>query len=171
VCQNLGARAPGRAARAVWIACGLISTFGAAFTVAMLAWPAAFLGFFLRDPGVVAAGIDYVRILAFGQLFTGLELVVNGGFSGAGDTRPPMWISIVVTCLRFPLAWWFAVEQGGGLIALAWVITSTSAVRGGLLVGWFARGAWKSKGLATAGLALTERGAPAPAPAPAAPPS
>jgi len=151
--QNLGARQPARAERAVWIATGLISAFGAAFTVAMAVWPGAFLGLFLSDAGVIAAGVGYVRILAVGQLFTGLELVVNGGFSGAGDTRPPMLISLVVSLLRVPLAWWFAVEKGGGLLALGWVISITCAVRGLSLVAWFSRGRWKTKALPTARLA------------------
>ena len=120
---------------------------------AMAIWPAAFLALFLRDAGVIAAGVGYVRVLAWGQVFTGLELVMNGGFSGAGDTRPPMLISLVVSVLRFPLAWWFAIERGGGLIALGWVISITCALRGLLLVAWFARGRWKTKALATAQLA------------------
>ncbi len=147
--QNLGARLPARAARGVWISAGLVSAFGLAMSLAMWFAPTVFLGLFLTDPALVREGVPYLRILALNEVFTGLELVMNGGFSGAGDTRPPSLISVVVSLARLPLAWWFAVKLGGGLVAVAWVITATSAVRGGTLVGWFLRGSWKTKALRT----------------------
>lgn len=151
--QNLGARRPARAERAVWMATGLVTAMCAVFSLVMAAWPAALLALFLRDADVIAQGVPYVRILAWTQVFTGLELVMNGGFTGAGDTRPPMVISLTVSILRVPLTWWFAVVLGGGLMAVGWVITLTSAVRGTVLVAWFVRGKWKTRALATSALA------------------
>ena len=55
--QNLGARRPERAERAVWIATGLMVAFGAAFSLVMAAWPAALLSLFLRDGDVIAQGV------------------------------------------------------------------------------------------------------------------
>jgi len=148
--QNLGARLAARAERGVWLSAGLVSAFGLVMSLAMWFVPTVFLGLFLTDTALVHEGIPYLRILALNEVFTGFELVMNGGFAGAGDTRPPSAISVVVSLLRLPLAWWFGVRQGGGLLAVGWVITVTAAVRGAALLAWFQRGAWKHKALATA---------------------
>lgn len=159
--QNLGARQPDRAARAAGLSAGLMATFGAVGMVAMLVIPETLLSIFTSDPEVIRTGVPYVRILALSQAFTGVEFVMNGAFSGAGDTFPPMLISTSISLLRIPLAWWFAIGLGLGLVGLAWMITITCAVRTAVLVSWFRRGAWRTKALATA---------PAEAPRPVAPP-
>jgi putative MATE family efflux protein len=147
--QNLGAHRPDRAGRAAWLSAGLMGAFGTAFAIVMLVFPAALLAVFTRDPEVVRAGIPYVRLLAITQGITGVELVLNGAFSGAGDTVPPMVISTTMSLLRLPLAWWFAVTLGLGLSGLALMITITCAVRTLILAWWFRRGGWRPKALAT----------------------
>jgi Na+-driven multidrug efflux pump len=89
--------------------------------------------------------VPYLRLLALSQAFTGVELVVNGAFSGAGDTVPPMAISTTLSLLRFPLAWYFTVSLGWGLVGLGLVITITSSLRSVVLAAWFRRGAWRTK--------------------------
>jgi len=148
--QNLGARQPDRAERAAWLSSGLMAAFGAAFSLVMLLWPAFLIGIFSSDPAVIEAGVPYLRLLAISQAFTGLELVLNGAFNGAGDTVPPMAISTSMSLLRIPLAWMFAVTWGLGLGGLALMITITCVVRTLILAWWFRRGAWKRKALATA---------------------
>jgi putative MATE family efflux protein len=145
--QNLGARQPDRAERATWLSAGLMASFAAVMTVAMLLVPEALLSFFTADPEVVRVGANYLRILALSQMFTAVELVMNGAFSGAGDTLPPMTISVTMSLLRIPLAVWAAGAYG--IDGLAWMITVTCAVRVWILVAWYRRGAWRTKVLAT----------------------
>ena len=148
--QNLGARQPGRAERAAWLSSGVMAAFGALVMTAMLIVPERLLSIFTSDPDVLKVGVVYMRILALNQVFTGIELVLNGSFSGAGDTFPPMLISTTVSALRVPLSWWASVTLGYGLDGLAWVITITCVARTLILALWFRRGAWKTKTLATA---------------------
>jgi putative MATE family efflux protein len=148
--QNLGARRPDRAERAAWLSAALMAGFGGIVMIAMLAIPRVLLAVFTSDPDLIRIGVPYLRILALTQAFTGVELVMNGAFSGAGDTLPPMRISTTMSLLRIPLAWWFAVGLGMGIEGLAWMITITCAVRASILAWWFRRGAWKTKALATA---------------------
>ncbi len=148
--QNLGASRADRASRAAWISAGLMAAFGAVGMVVMWLAPAALLSVFTSDPEVIRMGVPYLWILALNQVFTGIELVLNGAFSGAGDTLPPMLISTSISALRVPLAWWFAVTLGFGLPGLAWVITITCVARTVFLALWFRRGAWRTKALATA---------------------
>lgn len=151
--QNLGARQPDRAERATWMSAGLMASLGATMTVAMLAIPETLLSFFTSDPEVIRTGVPYLRILGLTQAFTGIELVMNGAFSGAGDTLPPMTISTTISLLRIPLAGLFAFGMGLGINGIAWMITITCAVRVAILVYWFRRGAWRTKSLATAAVA------------------
>jgi putative MATE family efflux protein len=143
--QNLGARKPDRAERATWLSSRLMAAFGSLVMIAMIAIPETLLGVFTTDREVIRTGVLYLRLLALSQAFTGVELVVNGAFSGAGDTVPPMAISTTMSLLRFPLAWYFVVAQGAGLVGLALVITITAALRTVLLALWFRRGAWRTK--------------------------
>jgi len=143
--QNLGARKADRAERAAWLSAALMAAFGSIMMIAMLAFPERLLGLFTSDPEVILTGVAYLRLLALSQAFTGVELVLNGAFSGAGDTVPPMAISTTLSLLRFPLAWYCVVPLGGGLVGLAIVITITSALRTVILAAWFRRGAWRTK--------------------------
>ena len=148
--QNLGAGRPDRAERATWMSVGLMCAFG--FGVAVLMWfvPEALLSFFTADQDVIARGVPYLRILAPCQAFTCLEIVLNGAFSGAGDTVPPSVISITVSLLRMPLAPFLAHAMGVGLNGIAWTITLTCIMRALIVLGWFRRGRWKTKRPATA---------------------
>jgi putative MATE family efflux protein len=145
--QNLGAGRADRAERAAWLSSGLMASFATVIMLAMLLVPRALLAFFTPDPEVIKTGASYLRILALGQVFTAVELVLNGAFSGAGDTLPPMVISTTVSVLRIPLA--AAFTHALGLDGLAWMITLTCAVRVAILVLWYRRGAWRTKALAT----------------------
>jgi Na+-driven multidrug efflux pump len=122
------------------------------FAVALLMWfaPEALLSFFTSDAEVIARGVPYLRILAPCQAFTCLEMVLNGAFSGAGDTLPPSIISVTVSLLRMPLAPFFAFTLGLGLDGIAWTITLTCIVRALIVLAWFRRGRWKTKQPATA---------------------
>src|SRR5688500_7415424 len=118
-------------------------------SIAMWCWPEALLRFFSSDPDVLRQGAPYLRVLAACQAFSALEIVLNGSFSGAGDTLPPTLISTTISVLRIPLAWWLALDRGLGLAGIAWTITGTCVLRALLLALWFRRGAWKTKALAT----------------------
>ncbi len=148
--QNLGAGRPDRAERATWLSAGLMCSLGMLVAAAMWIAPEALLSFFTSDPEVIARGVPYLRILAPCQAFTCLEMVLNGAFSGAGDTLPPSIISVTVSLLRMPMAPFLAFALGLGLDGIAWTITLTCIVRALIVLGWFRRGRWKTKRPATA---------------------
>jgi Na+-driven multidrug efflux pump len=58
--------------------------------------PNALLGIFgMNDPVVVALGVQLLRYLAVSGLFITVALAYTGGLQGTGDTKSPMYISIV----------------------------------------------------------------------------
>lgn len=158
--QNLGAGRPDRAERATWLSTGLMAGLGLLVSIAMWVAPAWLIGFFTRDPEVIAAGVPYLRLLAPCQAFTALEVVLNGAFSGAGDTLPPSLISVTVSLLRIPMVGALAHGMGLGLDGIAWTITLTCIARALIVAAWFHRGRWKTKALATAARAAHPLSAP-----------
>jgi putative MATE family efflux protein len=94
--QNLGAGQPERAIRGVQIAAkfgvGVAATVGALF----LLIPEALLAIFgLEDPIVVQLGTQLLGYLAVSGFFITVALTYTGGLQGTGDTRSPLYITLV----------------------------------------------------------------------------
>jgi putative MATE family efflux protein len=141
--QNLGAQRPDRAEQAVTRILVLLSALIGAVTVVFLALPAPIVRIFSADPRVIAAGAEYLVILAYSQVFMGVETVVAGGFSGAGNTLPPMVVSVPLTLVRIPLAYVLTYRLGLGIHGIWWAISGTTIVKAVILVIWFRAGRWK----------------------------
>jgi len=145
--QNLGANQPERAAKSAWgtILISIIVTFLASiifFTV-----PEMIAGVFSRDEAVILIARDYLMILGLSQIFMGIEIVLEGAFSGAGDTVPPMIVSIPGSLARLPLAYYLCFNLDLGINGIWWTLTITSFVKAIALAIWFKRGKWKLKQL------------------------
>ena len=61
-----------------------------AFTVLCHLAPAAFVRFFNPDPAVVAFGAEYLRIISWNFVASGLVFVSSSMFQGMGNTLPPL---------------------------------------------------------------------------------
>ena len=101
--QNLGAGRPDRSAHAVHIAArmglGVAATIGALF----LLIPDQLLGVFgLNDPIVVRLGRELLRFLSVSGLFITVALTYTGGLQGTGDTRSPLYITLISQVLLPP---------------------------------------------------------------------
>jgi putative MATE family efflux protein len=94
--QNLGAGRPDRTMKAVAIA-SRIGLGGAACVGALfLLVPTQLLGIFgLKDPIVVALGTELLRYLSVSGFFITVALTYTGGLQGTGDTRSPLYITLV----------------------------------------------------------------------------
>jgi Na+-driven multidrug efflux pump len=129
--QNLGAGRPDRAARAVHIAArmglGVAATIGALF----LLIPETLLAIFgLNEPIVVSLGTQLLRYLSLSGLFITVALTFTGGLQGTGDTRSPLYITLV-SQVAAPLGICFTLQYLGMLEA--------SGVWTAILVGHFLR--------------------------------
>jgi len=94
--QNLGAGKPDRAMQAVSLAArlglGVAAIVGAMFTLI----PAQLLAIFgLKDPIVVDLGRQLLRYLSVSGFFITVALTFTGGLQGTGDTRSPLYITLV----------------------------------------------------------------------------
>ena len=94
--QNLGAGNPERAMRGVavasWIGLGVAVVIGTLF----LTIPQHLFGIFgLTEPLVTSIGTELLKYLSLSGLFITVALSYTGGLQGTGDTRSPLYISIV----------------------------------------------------------------------------
>ena len=115
--QNLGAGNPGRALEGVRVAArigvGVAALLGTMFVV----MPRLLLGVFgMTDPVVLELGEELLRFLSVSGLFVTVALAYTGGLQGTGDTRSPLYISIV-SQIVIPLGICSVLQATRGLAA------------------------------------------------------
>ena len=94
--QNLGAGRPERSVHGVRIAAWIGLGGAAAVSILFLAIPHQLLGLFgMTDPVVLRLGQQLLRYLSLSGLFITVALTYTGGLQGTGDTKSPLYISIV----------------------------------------------------------------------------
>ena len=94
--QNLGAGHPDRAVEGVRVATRIGLGVSVLVAVMFLTVPRLLLaGFGMSDPAVVDIGVQLLTFLSVSGLFISVALVHTGGLQGTGDTRGPLYISIV----------------------------------------------------------------------------
>ncbi len=142
--QNLGAGNRARAEKAAWGSVALISSVTFLISILYYTFSRQFVSLFITDPATMAISISYVQIVSICQVFMGIGIVLDGVFSGSGDTLPAMLINIPVTLLRIPLAYYLAITLSMGINGVWWAITILVIVRGLLSLGWFSLGRWKN---------------------------
>ena len=94
--QNLGAGHLDRASEAVHIAARYGLSVAAFVGLFFLFFPHQLLAVFgMHDPVVVDVGVQLLRVLSVSGLFVTVALAFTGGLQGTGDTKSPLYISIV----------------------------------------------------------------------------
>jgi putative MATE family efflux protein len=144
--QALGAKKPERAVQAVRIA-GMYNMVVLTVVGGLLAVFASMIArFFTPNPEVIPFATDALRIVALGFPFYAWGMVISQSFNGAGDTRTPTLLNLLVFwCWEIPLAYLLAIKLGmgpRGIYVAMTIAFSTLAVAGALV---FRRGRWKTK--------------------------
>jgi len=94
--QNLGAGNPERAMNGVAVASRLGLLVAAIIGTLFLAFPHYLLAIFgMTEPQVATIGVQLMRYLSVSGFFITVALSYTGGLQGTGDTRSPLYISIV----------------------------------------------------------------------------
>jgi len=144
--QNLGAKKPDRAERAVWVTGWVNMILLGAVSLILILFPEYFIRLFISNENVIKTGVMALRIISIGYIAYGLGMVLVNSFNGAGDTSTPLKINIFAFWLvEIPLAWLLAIKAGfdeeGVFIAIL-VAESLMTV-----IAWrvFKRGKWKQK--------------------------
>lgn len=144
--QNLGARKPERAERAVWVTGWINMILLGVVGLVYVIYPQRFISFFIDDAAVLKSGIEGLRIISIGFISYGLGMVLVNSFNGAGDTTTPLKINIFAFwMIEIPLAWILAKPFGMNENGVFTSIVIAESIM--TLTAWvvFRRGKWKLK--------------------------
>ena len=144
--QNLGAGHPDRTMKAVQIAARIGLGVAAGVGALFLLIPEQLLGLFgLTDPVVVGLGKQLLRYLSISGFFITVALTYTGGLQGTGDTRGPLYITLVSQVV-IPIGI-CATLQGFGRLEASGVWTAIllgHMTRCFLTVGRFRQAKWRT---------------------------
>ena len=144
--QNIGAGQPDRANAAVNTAAGFGVAGSAFIGLFFFFFPRQLLGLFgMVDPQAVEIGVDLLRVLSVSGLFISVALTYTGGLQGTGDTKSPLYISIISQVI-IPLGICFVMGRIGTLEPIhIWVAIFIGHItRCTLSVARFLQGKWRN---------------------------
>ena len=143
--QNLGAGHPERSAHAATVSSGIGLAVASLVGLSFLLFPRPLLAVFALDEGVsFELGRQLLAYLAVSGLFVTVALIHTGGLQGTGDTRSPLYISIVSQfVVPIGLCTYFSLTRGL-LPADIWLaIVLGHMTRATLSVLRFRQGKWR----------------------------
>jgi putative MATE family efflux protein len=143
--QYLGAGQPELAKKSVYLSLKITTVIMVVLAIIYVVLAPVFFRLFTADPAIIRHGAAYLRIAAVSDIFLPLEIILGGAFSGAGDTRPPFFITLPITFLRIPFAYLFAVLLEFGPVAIWLSLGITTFFKGMLLLYVFSKGRWAQK--------------------------
>jgi putative MATE family efflux protein len=144
--QNLGAKRPERAERAVYVTAGYNAIYLVSVAAILIFAPRVIVSFFSTDPTVSTYAADCLRIIGYGNLTYAFGMVMVQAFNGAGDTVTPTAINIVSFWLcEIPLGWFLANHTSLGVDGVFTAIPIANTVMTVISLVVFARGSWKRR--------------------------
>ena len=144
--QNIGAGQPERSVQAVHAA----NRFGLAIAVTVgllfLVIPRQLLALFgMQEPEVVRIGVQLLAFLSVSGLFITTALTYTGGLQGTGDTKSPLYISLI-SQFALPIGYMSVVQFMRPLVPSdVWLaIVMGHALRCALSIWRFRQGKWRT---------------------------
>ena len=102
--QNFGARNYKRIIKGYSSALKIGLLYSFFMTLAFIFIPRYVVSLFIKEESTIIIACGYLQIVALSQLFSTVEMVSNGLFTGIGKPKIPAIISITFTMLRVPMA-------------------------------------------------------------------
>ena len=144
--QNLGARKPERAERAVYTTALYNTIYLVAVALVLIFAPHSIVSFFSNDAIVSNFAVECLRIIAYGNLSYAFGIVMIQAFNGAGDTGTPTLINIFSFWLcEIPLAWFLANRTSLGVDGVFTSVPIANTVMTVISLIMFAQGNWKKR--------------------------
>ncbi|MDX1395784.1 MAG: MATE family efflux transporter [Gemmatimonadota bacterium] len=143
--QNLGAGKPERSIDGVRVAARIGLSVAVVVGALFLTIPRVLLGAFgVEDAAVIDIGVQLLAFLAASGLFITVALTYTGGLQGTGDTRSPLYISLV-SQLLVPLGLCWIIQTFWTLESHhIWIaIVLGHMTRSTLSVARFRQGEWR----------------------------
>jgi putative MATE family efflux protein len=142
--QNLGARRPDRAERAVWITGVYNMAFLTLVAVVFYVGAPLLVRPFASDNETIRIGVMCLRILSIGYPCYSWGMVMMQAFNGAGRTMVPTWMNLFCFwAVEIPLAWALADPAGLGPQGVFWSVVIAETLLAFVSVMLFRLGWWK----------------------------
>ncbi len=117
----------------------LVTVIGVIATIIFAVFGSAIFSIFIPgDPEAIAMGANYLKILAYSQIFMCLEIATMGAFNGVGKSVTPSVISVGFNVTRIPISLVLS-KTAMGLDGIWWSMSGTSICKGILTVPLFMR--------------------------------
>jgi MATE family, multidrug efflux pump len=144
--QNLGARHPDRAEKAVWRTGFYNMLFLGSIGVFFIIFATPCVRLFTNDPQVVPLAAGALRTLSCGNIAYAYGMVMLQAFNGAGDTITPTIVNFFgFWVMELPLAYWLstrtALHSQGAFLS---IVLAEAAIAGSSMI-LFRRGRWKTQ--------------------------
>ena len=144
--QNLGARQPERAEKSGWLGVGLVQAFMVICSVAILLWAESIVRIFSPEPDLIAVASTFLRIATAAYVVMGILAVLMHCLYGAGDTLPPMLVSLVIVwVVQLPLAFLLPQATNLGVLGVRWAMVASMVSGAVAYMTYFRLGRWKRK--------------------------
>jgi putative MATE family efflux protein len=146
--QNLGANQPHRAEEGVKLALMFYGAIMLVVSVCYYVFAAQLIAFF--DPGgsSVLTGVSYFHTVPPFYLIMAVSIILSFALNGAGDTKKPMYATLVsMVLIQIPLAYILPHMFGMGITGI-WIAVITGIIVQAVLLGYmFRKGNWKTVAL------------------------
>jgi putative MATE family efflux protein len=106
--QNFGARHGDRVRHTFYTAAAMTAGVMAAMTILCQIAPAALVAAFSEDPSVVVFGAEYLRIISWNFVASGVIFAGSSALQGLGNTRPALLASVTRLVLFAVPAYWLS---------------------------------------------------------------
>jgi putative MATE family efflux protein len=123
--QNFGGRRGDRVRSSYYSALGITSATMLLLTIASHFGGETLIRFFSRDPGVIAFGSEYLRIISLNFVAMGIVFTSSSVFQGIGNTLPPL-VSSMTRLVLFALPATLLSRMPGFQIRHVWYLSVAS---------------------------------------------
>lgn len=142
--QNLGAKNPDRAQRAVLYTSIISSSYMLIAMLGFLIFPHFFIKLFSDGGKSYEVGVACLQIMGYGMVIYGFGMIISQAFNGAGDTYTPTLINFISFWLiEIPLAYYLARNAGMKENGVFYAIIISEIILAILSILIFLRGKWK----------------------------
>lgn len=143
--QNLGAEKPDRAETSVWRTAKWNTLFLVGISILFGIFADEILSIFSQSGVVQQTAIDALRIICFGYIFFAYGMVIGQAFNGAGDTKTPLYINLIVFWgIQIPLAWLLSIKLNWGPEGVFFCIAFCHSLYAIVAIWLFKKGKWKT---------------------------
>lgn len=137
--QNMGAKKPERALRALYCGVGFSLIFGFAVCLYSQFLPETLTGMFSNDPRVIETAAQYLRSYSIDCILVSFIFCMNSYFSGCGKSIISMIHSMIATfAVRIPLSYFLSQTAGSSLYSIGFAAPAASLVSILICFGYFA---------------------------------